>query len=287
MPDDLNLALNREVILVGGGPNTGKSDSIVRLALMGLEREFNVVVLDRDRGVAKSVKEFIEKGTIKSAPENMDYFIANTWDKVGEAVDHAFSNLGSGDWFCFDMLGGLWDFAQDEFTRLVYDESGASKLLALRAEAEELVRDAGKTGKDATSARAKGVGFEGLEGRYDWPLIKKMHNSDMRDRLILNGDFNIFSTTAMTPLQDGQNDKDKWPMFAAVGRRPEGEKNNIHKHDTFALLAQGDGEYTWSTRLSEGQGKDRGRELVRSISYTDIGFIESYLDQHGLLEDIE
>ncbi len=280
--DDLNLALDREVIFMGGGPSTGKSHAIVQLAIAGLEREFNVVVIDRDRGVAKAVKEFINEGVIDAVPENLDYFIANSWDKVTSGVEYAFNLLGPGDWLCFDMIGGLWDLAQDEFTRLVYGESGADKLLALRAEAEEIVRSAGKTGKEATSARAKGVGFEGLEGRYDWPLIKKMHNADMRDNVILNGEFNVFSTTAMTPMQDGQNDKEKWPMFAALGRRPEGEKNNVHKHDTFVLAKQTGGKFTWSTLLGEGQGKDRGRELVRNVDYTDIGFIESYMTYHEL-----
>lgn len=276
MPDDLNLALDRDVILVGGGPNTGKSFSIVKLALAGLEQEFNVVVIDRDRGIAKAVKELCGR----KIPENMDYFLANSWDKVTAGVKHALENLGPGDWLCFDMIGGLWDLAQDEFTRIVYEESGASKLLALRAEAEEAVRTAGKQGREATSERAKGVGFEGLEGRYDWPLIKKMHNSDVRDNVILNGEFNVFSTTAMTPLQDGQGDKDKWPMFAALGRRPEGEKNNVHKHDTFLLATQRDGKYAWSTLLGDGQGKDRGKKLVRGVDYTGQGIIESYLEYH-------
>ena len=280
MPDDLNLALDREVILVGGGPSTGKSLSIVRLAQAGLEQEFNVVVIDRDRGVAKAVKELIKLGEFDGVPENLDYFIANSWDKVTEGINHAFNNLGPGDWLCFDMIGGLWDLAQDEFTRLVYEETGANKLLALRAEAEELVRSSGKSGKDATSERARGVGFEGLEGRYDWPLIKKMHNADVRDNAILNGEFNIFATTAMQPLQDGQADKDKWPMFASLGRRPEGEKNNVHKFDTFLLVKKTDAIYTWSTDLGGGQGKDRGRELVRSVSYTGQGMVGSYMDYH-------
>jgi len=273
--DDLNLALDREVILVGGGPSTGKSLSIVRLAMRGLEEDFNVVVLDRDRGVAKAVKELCGRKT----PDNMDYFIAKTWDVVEESIAHAFANLGPGDWFCFDMLGALWDLAQDEFTRKVYQEGSTEKIMALRMEAEEVVRKQG--GKDAAKARAKGVGFEGLEGRYDWPLIKKMHNGDIRDHAILDGDFNVFSTTTMTPLQDGQGDKDKWPMFASLGRRPEGEKNNVHKHDTFLLAKKMDDAWTWSSDLGGGQGKDRGRELVRGIDYSDIGIIESYLAYHA------
>ena len=172
MPDDLNLALDREVILVGGGPSTGKSHSIVQLAIDGLEQEFNVVVIDRDRGVAKAVKEFIKLGVIDEVPENLDYFLADSWEKVTTGISYASDLLGPGDWLCFDMIGGLWDLAQDEFTRLVYDETGADKILALRAEAEEIVRKSNMKGKDATSERAKGVGFEGLEGRYDWPLIK-------------------------------------------------------------------------------------------------------------------
>ena len=281
MPDDLNIALDREVILAAGGPSTGKSHAIVQLAIQGLEEGFNVVVIDRDRGVAKAIKEFIKLGIIDSVPDNMDYFIATSWEKVMGAVDHAFANLGTGDWLCYDMIGGLWDLAQDEFTRLVYEETGLSKMMALRQEAEALIRDTGIAKKDQSSERARAVGFEGLEGRYDWPLIKKMHNADMRDRCILNGDFNILATTAMTPLND-KADKDKWPMFAGISRRPEGEKNNFHKHDTIVVLEKHDDEWSWRTDLGQGQGKDRGRGLVRGIEYTDRGFVDSYLEYHGL-----
>ncbi len=281
MPDDLNLALDREVILAAGGPSTGKSHAIVQLAIQGLEEGFNVTVIDRDRGVAKAIKEFIKEGIIDDVPDNMDYFIATSWEKVMGAVDHAFANLGTGDWLCYDMIGGLWDLAQDEFTRLVYEETGLSKMMALRQEAEALIRDTGIAKKDQSSERARAVGFEGLEGRYDWPLIKKMHNADMRDRCILNGDFNILATTAMTPLND-KSDKDKWPMFAGIARRPEGEKNNFHKHDTIVVLEKHDDEWSWRTDLGQGQGKDRGRELARGIEYTGRGFVDSYLEHHGL-----
>ncbi len=281
MPDDLNIALDREVILATGGPSTGKSHAIVQLAIQGLEEGFNVTVIDRDRGVAKAIKEFIKLGIIDGVPDNMDYFIATSWEKVMGAVDHAFANLGTGDWLCYDMIGGLWDLAQDEFTRLVYEETGLSKMMALRQEAEALIRDTGIAKKDQSSERARAVGFEGLEGRYDWPLIKKMHNADMRDRCILNGDFNILATTAMTPLND-KADKDKWPMFAGISRRPEGEKNNFHKHDTIVVLEKRDDEWTWRTDLGGGQGKDRGRELVRGIDYSDRGFVDSYLEYHRL-----
>lgn len=281
MPDDLNLALDREVILFAGGPAAGKSDSIVRLALMGLEQEFNIVVLDRDRGVAKSIRELCGR----EVPENLDYFLVNSWDKVTEGINYAFDLLGPGDWLCFDMIGGIWDLAQSEFTRMVYGEDVADKLLALRMEAEELIKADGMTGKDATSERARKVGFEGLEGRYDWPLIKKMHNDAVFDRAILNGSFNVFSTTPLTPLQDTDVKTHKWPMFEGIGRRPEGEKHQVHRHDTFAIGEKRDSKYLWKTDLGSGQGKDRGRELVRSIDYTDVGFIQSYMDFHDLGND--
>ncbi len=281
MPDDLNIALDREVILAAGPPGTGKSQGIIYLALTGLEEGFNVTVIDRDRGVAKAIKEFIRDGIIDEVPANMDYFIATSWDKVMEGVDHAFANLGSGDWLCYDMIGGLWDLAQDEFTRLVYEETGFDKIMALRQEAEALIRETNIAKKDMSSERARAIGFEGLEGRYDWPLIKKMHNGDMRDRCILNGDFNILATTSLNPLTD-KADKDKWPMFAGLSRRPEGEKNNIHKHDTVMVLEKNGDEWAWRTDLGNGQGKDRGRELVRGIEYTERGFVDSYLEHHGL-----
>ena len=55
--DDLTLLADREVILLAGGPNTGKSFSVAKLVQNGQEQGFNVIVLDRDRGLAKAIKE--------------------------------------------------------------------------------------------------------------------------------------------------------------------------------------------------------------------------------------
>ena len=88
MPDSLEASLNRNVILAMSAPGAGKSYMIAHLAKLGLELGFNLVVIDRDRGLAKAVKEVIGK-----IPDNLDYFLANKFEKYSEGIQHAFVNL--------------------------------------------------------------------------------------------------------------------------------------------------------------------------------------------------
>ncbi len=280
--DDLDLLLDREVILMAGPPGGGKSYSVAMLCKDGLEQGFNVVAVDRDRGIAKAIKEIF--GTKK--PENLDYFLANSWEKIPKAVNHAFDILGPGDWLVFEMVGGMWDMAQSEYSRRVFGEDVADHLLTLRAEAQELVNAIGastrssdpKEKKEANRIISEKMAFGGMEGQTDWNVVKRMHNDAVFDRAILNGEFNILSTTSLTQIMD--RDASKWPLFENIGKRPEGEKHQIHRLDTIVIAERKGGQFLWRTDLGNGKGKDRGRELYRDVDFSDVGFVESYLAIH-------
>ncbi len=212
----------------------------------------------------------------------MQYFLAKNWDRVDAGVQFAFEGndehdpLGPGDWLVFEMVGGLWDLAQTTYSKRVY--GGLTEhMLVLRAKAEEAVVKAGsgKKSSAARSERAKQVGYGGLEGDHDWPIIKQMHNDDVLDAAILGGDFNVLMTTSMTSIRT--NDK-SWPMFDRIGVHPEGEKHNIHRADTVMVQEKG---YKWRTDLGAGDGKERGeRQVARDVDFKDIGFVRSYLEHH-------
>ncbi len=274
MPDSLDLALNREVILLAGTPSTGKSYATAMLCVEGLERGFEVVVIDRDRGLAKAIKEVHGK-----VPENLTYFLGNAWSKYKEGVDYAMEHLVPKDWLVFEMLGGMWDGAQAEFVTRVYKGGLAEHLLLLRADAEEEVRKA--KGANADKTRAGAMSYGGFNGRVDWPTIKRIHNDEIRDRAIWEGDFNILGTTSVSPLQEGA--RNTCPELEPLGIKPNGEPGNIHKFDTLALSYKQGGKFLWRTDMGNHQGKDRGgRELVRDVDMSEVGFVTSYFGHHGL-----
>lgn len=286
MGDDLDNLETVERILVCAAPGAGKSDSIVRLALDLQETGHRMVVIDRDRGIAKAIKEIC--GGEK--PANLTYFLAKTWQRVRDGVTYSFEHLGPGDWLCFDMLGPLWDFAQNEYARAVYGEDLTDHLLLLRADAQKEMDRQGigtrstnvKDKQEANKVVSQQMQYSGMEGRTDWSVIKRMHNDDVMDRAILHGEFNILATTSITPLSE--QDVTKWPLFKIIQKRPEGEKHNVHRFDTIAFLERNKDAFTWRTDLGGGTGKDRGRQIYRDVDFTDVGFIKSYLQTHGLVD---
>src|SRR3989337_569346 len=84
-PDSLDLALERDTILLAGYQGTGKTYSVVQLIKLGLEQGFNIVVIDRDRGISKAVKEILGR----KVPDNVDYFLTKTWDRMTDAVKYS------------------------------------------------------------------------------------------------------------------------------------------------------------------------------------------------------
>lgn len=279
--DDLDRMLDREVILLGGSPGSGKSFSVAALVSDGLEQGFKVAVLDRDRGLHKVIRELF--GDDK--PENLAYFLLDEWAKAEEAANYALENLGPGDWFVFEMIGSIWDFAQTEYSRLVYDEGLTNHIMLLRAEAQEIIRQQGvdPKSKEARKITGEKIGFSGLDGRQDWSLIKRMHNNELFDKLIIRGDFNILSTTSMTLISNDEMEKHKYPEFESLGRRPEGEKHQQHRHDTLAVVDKKGGKWLARTDLGAKKGKDRGgRELFKELDITGIGFVAAYKEKFGL-----
>ncbi len=275
MPDSLESSLNREVILAVSAPGGGKSYAIAHMAKLGLELGFNLVVIDRDRGLAKAIKEVCGK-----IPTNLDYFLANKFAKYSEGIQHAFVNLEVDDWLIFDMIGGMWDDAQSAYSKFIYGEDTTQHLLALRALAEEKLNSASR-GRDERSARQASTSYNGMEGRIDWPLIKRMHNDDLIDDAILNGDFNILSTTSVVPIDEQA--VGKYPLWDHIGLRPRGEGGNVGRHDSIMYLKLERGKYFWQTNLGQGEGKERGdRILIGPTECTDVGAISSYYQTHEL-----
>ena len=271
---DFDLFLEREVLLQVGGPNSGKSYSVARLIEDSIEGGYRVDVIDRDRGLGKALKEL----GMTSLPPSVRYTKASTWADVEAGVQQAME-LGPGDWVVLEMMGEFWNLSQTAYSEMVYGEGLTSHILALRAEAEAKVQEAAldSRSKAASAERQRGVGYQGMEGRTDWSLIKRMHNTEVRDRLIETSNANILATTATVPMDE--RDAAGYPKWKRIGVRPEGEKHNVYKFDTWVYVEFRDGSYVWSTDLGKGEGKDRGgRPLASRIPFDDTGLIMSMND---------
>ncbi len=271
------LMADREVILLGGSQGSGKSFSVAKLVEQGVKEDFNVSIIDRDRGMSKALREVFGK----KLPGNLEYYLITEWDKIYEAVAESFNLLGADDWLVFEHCGRLWDMAQNDFAEKTYGGLTAH-LLKARVDAEDEVRARDLDPKTATKERASKIGFGGMEGRYDWPLIKRMHNNEVFDKVSIEGVFNILTTTSLTPLQDTDLKQGRWTDFHKLGSRPEGEKHQVYRHDTVAISYQREGKFLWRTDLGAGSGKDRGRTLHRDVDFSQTGFIESYV---GSIQD--
>lgn len=281
---DLNMLLDeREIIMLCGGHGSGKTWAVVKLIEQGEKEGFNVLVIDRDRGMTKAVKEIFGK----NLPESLvEYYVCTTWSKVEAGMNDAFKLLTPGDWLVFEHAGRLWDLAQTTYSEIVYGEDLTEHLLALRADAQQAIEAAGAglRSKDkekrsrANKEVAQSMAYSGMEGRTDWSVIKRMHNNNVFDRAVLEGNFNILTTTALTPLMDEDISKHRWPEFHKLGQRPEGEKHNVYRHDSIVIAENKGKTRTWRTDLGAGIGKDRGRKLFRDIDFMDKGFVKSYLE---------
>jgi hypothetical protein len=273
---NLDLQLYRRVVLNAAAPGAGKTTSIVYLAQELEEYGKKIMVIDRDRGFADSLRE-ISDGKF---PSNLDYRFIRTWDDVDNAVAEALDEYGDDDWFVAEHAGRIWEFAREQYVQRMYGKSHAKLLNDAREEAEAEIKKKGLDlqSKEADAVRRQHLGYGGLDGRLDWVPIKSQHNNDLFEKLIFDGRFNILTTTTWNPL-DAQS-ADSWPEWKKWGRRPQGEKEQVARHSTVVGTYKRDGEFMWRTDFGDAS-KDRGREHVKDIPFTGRSWISSYVEFHG------
>lgn len=287
---DIFGLMEREIVLLYGKPGSGKSYSVARMLEQLVEQEKRVLILDRGNGLAKAFGEVFGK---KKLPD-FDYFLVKTWQDLIDGITLAFDTLGSGDWLVFEEASKMWDLAQSEFSRQVYDGSKAMHALTLRAKAEELIAesideddltdDAAK--KEMRRIRKREIGFGGFSGENDWGWIKELHNDDVFDAAIVNGQFNVLTTTSAVTMSTFDQDNARLADYLYLGVRPGGEKDQAHRHNSTLFLYQdAAGQYAWRTDLGGGAGKDRGYVLVKDQLCPDLGALVGWLDHHTIADN--
>lgn len=249
----------REKILLSGEPNTSKTLSLVTLAI--LYPESRVVILDPDDGVAKLLPEL--GLSMEDLPNLTVTPVGSDWQETIANYQLAKGILGEGDWFCIDMVGRFWDLAQQYYSTSVFGDTPIEHLMKLKKQAQQ-------------------ASFGGFDGLQDWPLIKRLHNEQLMDDAVLRSPFNVMCTTGVSMFSP----KEKVPtagmlgVYAAeFGIKPEGEKHNIYRFDTQAVLYR-EKDNTYHFRLV----RDRGRtvDLKQVFDITGKSFMEVYAQHRGL-----
>lgn len=247
----------REKILVGGGTNTGKTLAVINLALYLPNRK--VFAFDAEGDLELTLEDMGLSGEL---PNLTVYNVKPDWLAFKEAYEEAKKSLEPDDWMCFDMMGVFWDLAQNSFSRMVFGESPAEHILALR--------------KDA-----KRADFGGFDGLTDWTVIKRMHNEDIFDDALRWSDFNVLGTTSLTDFSP----KERVPktgfdgiMVQEFGKKLEGEKHNKFRYRTILIVYQRLEDKHFCFKPVKLKGQILGTPLPE-FDFTGKSIVEVYLKE--------
>lgn len=288
--EDLFAMAEREVVLAFASKGDGKSSTVARLVADAKEQGHNVVIIDRDNGLAQPMKEVFRR----KIPDNVEYKLAKTWDDITEAMTLTMEWLERGDWLVFEGAQKLWDMAQSEYSRRVYEKSHVMHALDLRAAAEQRIAGMAAELDELSSEderkmlykiRQQDTGFNAFNGQQDWPWIKELHNDEVFDRAIVEGTFNVLTTASAEPLSEQDKNNKRFADYLYLGVKPGGEKGHDYRHSTVMYLYRKGGEFMWRTDMGGGVGKDRGYPLVKDQICTGMGAIAGLVAHHEAADE--
>ena len=249
----------REKIMLSGDSNTSKSLSLVSLAILYPDRK--VVILDPDDGIAKLLGEL--GLTMEDLPNLKVIPVRANWGELLTNYREAKEELSPEDWLCMDMLGRFWDLTQNYYSSEVFGKDPAEHIIQLKKQAAQ-------------------VNFGGFDGLQDWAVIKRLHNEQLMDDAVLYSEFNVMRTTSVReflPVEKVPKAGQLSVYASEFGVKPEGEKHNIYRFDTQAMLYRKK-EGTYHFRMV----RDRGRpvDLKQEFDITGKSFMQVYAEYRGL-----
>jgi len=237
--------------------NVGKSMAIAQLAMTYPDKK--VHAFDGENELENLLEEFnltIPNLTIKK--------VTPDWPKLDTDYKATREELGKDDWCCFDMMGVLWDLAQNYYSKATYGVSPAQHIIKLREQ-------------------AKRADFNGFDGLTEWPVIKRMHNEDLVDDAVRWSDFNVLATTSLGDLSP----KGKRPdtgveglMASEFNKRLEGEKHNIYRFRTIAILYYDMNSRKFFYKIVKEKG-DVASLPLKAVEFTGSSFIDVYMKNRG------
>jgi len=264
---------NVDKMIVYGESNTGKTRWY--LSILSYLKKINVsdenilmyiIYPDRATGITKLAnlvpKQFMNNVKIMTV-NNYEDLVMATAEAEERLMEH-YKKTGVHGWLVVELLSEVWRMAQDYYARQAFGETLAHLLAAKRKAVEEIMAEKGK--EDKTTA------FQALSGFADWVTIKFFHNFNWIDK-IKKMPFNVVFTSEI------KNEDNKDSIFSSVGKRPGGEKDNIHRFDTILYLAHKGNKFT--QRCFKLTGYDR------IYSEVDITNKNSYAVHQQILKKFE
>lgn len=249
----------REKVLLSGDSNTSKSNSIISLAFIYPQQW--VHVFDPDDGIAKLLMEY--GATPETLPNLKLIPVKKDFKELLANYELSKATLRENDWLCFDMINRFWDLAQNYWSSVKYGKNIIDRLVEL-------------------AQAGQSTAFSGMDGTADWPFIKRLHNEALMDDAFLFQPFNIMATAGVKNFSPREKlpKKGMASIYAnEFGVKPEGEKGNIYRADTQAIVS----------RTIEGQYKfnlvrDRGRTVdpKQEFDMTGSNFWSVYMAYRGL-----
>lgn len=261
--------MNRERILVGGMPGSGKSTGWLSIARLLPKSTFHII--DPDDSTARLVQsEFSEL-------RNLQIYFTPTWFKplkkadeicgnkvwtggITEATSQIRKQAKPGEWVVLEMMNNLWSMAQGAFVERVFKEGIGEYFLKVRE-----------------ALGAKGGRLEALRGWSDWTVINRMHNDDFITPLCFETGCHIYMTTSVSLISPGEAssesraDPETASFYGDSLIRLEGQKYNPYRAQSIFLFSRRnvkgkDPEFRVNTFL-----KDRGRKWLQDEPLWDFG----------------
>lgn len=250
----------REKILLVGDSNTSKTLSLISLAILMPDRK--VAVFDPDDGTNKVLAEL--GLSMSDIPNLTIYPVKVDYEQLMTNYKQVKDSFGEGDWCCFDMLGRFWDLCQQYYSLRVFGEDPLEHILNLKRQAQQ-------------------VNFGGFDGLQDWTLIKRLHNERFMDDAVINSVFNVMATTSVgqyLPVEKVPKAGIKGVYASEFGIKPEGEKHNIYRFDTQAVLYRRTNKEEKRDQYFFRLVRDRGRpvNIMEEFEITGHSFYEVYKD---------
>lgn len=257
------FSFDRERILLGGLPGSGKTYAWLTIAQMLPQHTFHVV--DPDLGASRVwLTEFPDV-------ENVHYYFTPTWfnkldeDKasgrpnifrggVREAYQRIEKRVAPDDWVVVEMMGNVWNMASTSFVEEIFNKDVGEYFLERR--------------KDMEATKSKKL--EALGGWDAWSVIKKMHNDDFIVPVCYHLPVHVVLTTSISITTNQLASREDAELRSFYGDnliRLEGEKINPYRVQSILLLKHpSKSQWNMSTFI-----KDRARKWLDNEPLYNFG----------------